>query len=127
MKHRIKNILATVQAIAVQTIQRTSNEERTAFSAGLGTLASAHDLLTIETGTELFCAISGKEHSSLFEIRLASALLLRDEQTPGLMRLNRRCRRWSATSLRVKYRSLSTASGRVRVIFGRSDLTKTDD
>ena len=48
MKHRIKNSLATVQAIATQTLNRHA-EERDAFIARLHALDNAHDLLTSET------------------------------------------------------------------------------
>jgi PAS domain S-box-containing protein len=47
-KHRIKNTLATVQAIAGQTLRNTASDERNAFLARLQALAEAHDLLTIE-------------------------------------------------------------------------------
>jgi two-component system, chemotaxis family, CheB/CheR fusion protein len=48
MQHRIKNSLATVQAIATQTLDQHANE-RDAFIARLHALARAHDLLTSET------------------------------------------------------------------------------
>ena len=48
MKHRIKNSLATIQAIATQTFNHHPNE-RDAFIARLHALANAHDLLTSET------------------------------------------------------------------------------
>ncbi len=48
MKHRIKNSLANAQAIAMQTLGGISREELAVFSARLGALASAHDLLTLE-------------------------------------------------------------------------------
>ncbi|HET6161082.1 MAG TPA: PAS domain S-box protein [Dongiaceae bacterium] len=48
IKHRIKNTLATVQAIARQTLQGTPAEERDAFIARLMALANAQDLLTLE-------------------------------------------------------------------------------
>jgi PAS domain S-box-containing protein len=44
--HRVKNTLATVQAMATQTLQRTAAEERDAFTARLHALSKAHDLLT---------------------------------------------------------------------------------
>jgi PAS domain S-box-containing protein len=47
-RHRIKNTLAMVQAIAGQTLQRTPPEERDAFMARLGALGEAHELLTSE-------------------------------------------------------------------------------
>ena len=45
-KHRIKNTLATVQAIASQTLRSSPPSERDAFGARLKVLAQAHDLLT---------------------------------------------------------------------------------
>jgi PAS domain S-box-containing protein len=48
MKHRLKNTLATVQAIAAQTLRKTPGEEREAFSARLQALAKAHDLLSLK-------------------------------------------------------------------------------
>ncbi len=48
VKHRIKNILATVQAIARQTLKGAPAEEREAFIARLMALANAQDLLTLE-------------------------------------------------------------------------------
>jgi two-component sensor histidine kinase len=49
MKHRIKNSLATVQALATQTLHTVSAEEKQAFIARLHALADAHDLLTAES------------------------------------------------------------------------------
>jgi PAS domain S-box-containing protein len=46
--HRVKNTLATVQAIATQTLRRAPTDEREAFRARLHALSSAHDLLTTE-------------------------------------------------------------------------------
>jgi len=46
IKHRVKNTLGTVQAIATQTFRAAPKEERTAFVARLHALADAHDLLT---------------------------------------------------------------------------------
>src|SRR4030088_807587 len=48
MKHRIKNTLATVQALATQTMRSASAEERAAFMGRLQSLANAHDLLVSE-------------------------------------------------------------------------------
>jgi len=47
-KHRIKNTLATVQAIAGQTLKKTAPHEQQAFLARLRALDTAHDLLTTE-------------------------------------------------------------------------------
>ena len=48
MKHRINNSLATIQAIATQTLNQHA-QERDAFIARLHALGRAHDLLTSET------------------------------------------------------------------------------
>ena len=49
IKHRIKNSLATVQALATQTLHTASAEEKQSFIARLHALANAHDLLTAES------------------------------------------------------------------------------
>ena len=46
IKHRVKNTLATVQAIASQTFRGAPPEETDAFVARLHALSGAHDLLT---------------------------------------------------------------------------------
>ena len=57
MQHRIKNSLATIQAIATQTLNQHPNE-RDAFIARLHALGNAHDLLTSETWQSAsLCAI----------------------------------------------------------------------
>jgi PAS domain S-box-containing protein len=48
IKHRIKNTLATVQAIARQTMTSVPPEEMTVFVGRLQALAGAHDILTAE-------------------------------------------------------------------------------
>ena len=48
MQHRIKNSLATIQAIATQTLNHHA-KERDAFIARLHALGNAHDLLNSET------------------------------------------------------------------------------
>jgi PAS domain S-box-containing protein len=47
-KHRIRNTLATVQAIAGQTLRNTPPDELQAFLARLHALGEANDLLTLE-------------------------------------------------------------------------------
>jgi len=46
--HRVKNTLATIQAMATQTLRRTPADEREAFTARLHALSKAHDLLTTD-------------------------------------------------------------------------------
>ncbi len=55
LNHRVKNTLALMQAIAVQTFRSASRDERTKFEGRLGALAEAHNLLSQEkwVGSEL--------------------------------------------------------------------------
>ncbi|MBR0844694.1 sensor histidine kinase [Bradyrhizobium liaoningense] len=55
LNHRVKNTLALMQAIAVQTFRSASRDERTKFEGRLGALAEAHNLLSQEKwqGSEL--------------------------------------------------------------------------
>jgi two-component sensor histidine kinase len=48
LNHRVKNTLAILQAIAMQTFQSASKSEREKFEGRLGALAEAHDLLSEE-------------------------------------------------------------------------------
>jgi two-component sensor histidine kinase len=55
LNHRVKNTLAILQAIAVQTFRSASKAERETFEGRLGALAEAHNLLSKERwrGSEL--------------------------------------------------------------------------
>jgi two-component sensor histidine kinase len=55
LNHRVKNTLAILQAIAVQTFRSASKAEREKFEGRLGALAEAHNLLSQEKwqGSEL--------------------------------------------------------------------------
>jgi two-component sensor histidine kinase len=55
LNHRVKNTLAILQAIAVQTFRSASRTEREKFEGRLGALAEAHNLLSTEKwqGSEL--------------------------------------------------------------------------
>lgn len=48
LNHRVKNTLAILQAIAVQTFRSASRPEREKFEGRLGALAEAHNLLSME-------------------------------------------------------------------------------
>lgn len=48
LNHRVKNTLAILQAIAVQTFRSASKTEREKFEGRLGALAEAHNLLSTE-------------------------------------------------------------------------------
>ncbi len=55
LNHRVKNTLAILQSIAVQTFRSASKAEREKFEGRLGALAEAHNLLSTEKwqGSEL--------------------------------------------------------------------------
>jgi two-component sensor histidine kinase len=60
LNHRVKNTLAILQAIAVQTFRGATRAEREKFEGRLGALAEAHNLLSREKwqGSELSEVIS---------------------------------------------------------------------
>jgi two-component sensor histidine kinase len=60
LNHRVKNTLAILQAIAVQTFRTASKAEREKFEGRLGALAEAHNLLSREKwqGSDLNDVIS---------------------------------------------------------------------
>jgi two-component sensor histidine kinase len=60
LNHRVKNTLAILQALAVQTFRSASSAERGKFEGRLGALAEAHNLLSKERwqGSELQDLIS---------------------------------------------------------------------
>ena len=53
VKHRVKNTLATIQALATQTLKGTPPAERDAFISRLHALSGAHDLLTLSDWQEI--------------------------------------------------------------------------
>ena len=55
LNHRVKNTLAILQAIAVQTFRSATKAEREKFEGRLGALAEAHNLLSVDKwqGSEL--------------------------------------------------------------------------
>jgi two-component sensor histidine kinase len=60
LNHRVKNTLAILQAVAVQTFRSASKDEREKFEGRLGALAEAHNLLSTEKwqGSELQDVVS---------------------------------------------------------------------
>jgi two-component sensor histidine kinase len=60
LNHRVKNTLAILQAIAVQTFRSATKAEREKFEGRLGALAEAHNLLSVDKwqGSELQDVIS---------------------------------------------------------------------
>lgn len=61
VKHRVKNTLATIQALATQTLKGSPPEERDAFIKRLHALSGAHDLLTASDWHEIgIAALAGQ-------------------------------------------------------------------
>lgn len=117
MKHRVKNTLATAQALAVQTLRGASKDELAAFTSRLGALASAHDLLTLESWNRIALGevVEGALHpfrerdGQRFEICGPANVLLDGTKSLLLAMVLHEL----ATNA-VKYGALSNSSGRIK-------------
>ena len=117
MKHRVKNSLATAQAIALQTFQGAPPEQRKAFAARMQTLANAHDLLTKSWNrTTLQDVIASalspfqEQHRERFLCEGADDVLLDADKSLLLAIAIHEL----ATNA-VKYGALSNQNGRIRI------------
>lgn len=123
MKHRIKNTLATVQAIAIQTFQRSNPEEREAFASRLLALSSVHDLLTREQWdrTSLHELLTGALKPFLENYRERFAI----DGCPALVEANDALLLTMAihelATNAIKYGALSNGRGRVHVTWHIED------
>lgn len=114
MKHRVKNTLATVMAIARQSFGRKGSEEVTRFTARIGALARAQDLLTRE-------AVDGAEMGAMVRRALApfpeQNLMISGPSLhlgPRSVMLLTLCLHELATNA-AKYGSLSADGGQVQI------------
>lgn len=128
MKHRIKNTLATVQAIAMQTLSGISQEEFSAFSARLGALGTAHELLTLERWNESSLADVAMVALAPFNERGEERIVISGE---GDVLLDNTKSLLLAMALHelatnaVKYGALANGSG--RVLFGWNARSGADN
>ncbi|MCY1646860.1 PAS domain-containing protein [Caulobacter sp. SL161] len=136
LNHRVKNSLATIQAIAAQSFngQRDMDEAKEAFSNRIVALAEAHDLLTRENweGAEMHDVASRVAvlhgGSARFELSGPSIRLSPKTALSLSMALHE-----LATNA-VKYGALSTQDGRIQIAWDlapetgapRLDLTWTE-
>lgn len=115
LKHRVKNVLATVQAIAMKTFRGEEHSTaRAAFDARLISLAKAHDLLTADnwSGAELSALVAevlSPYDVTNFEIRGPRLRLPSDVVLSFSLALHE-----LATNA-AKYGALSVPSGRVSI------------
>lgn len=136
LNHRVKNSLATIQAIAAQSFNGTHSlsQAQEAFSSRIVALAEAHDLLTRENweGAEL--------HDIASRLSLLHGGVARFDLVGPSIRLSPRTALSLSMALHelatnaVKYGALSCPEGRVTVAWGlapgpgaeRLDLTWTE-
>ncbi len=119
LNHRVKNSLATIQAIAAQSFngQRSLDQAQEAFSSRIVALAEAHDLLTRENweGAELHDVASrvASLHGGAGRFELAGPGVRLSPKTA--LSLSMALHELATNAM--KYGALSTPDGRIRVVW----------
>ena len=119
IKHRVKNTLGTVQAMAVQTFRNAPPDERSAFIARLHALADAHDVLTQrDWGTVALSEVSKRALSPFVDKRQTRITSAGNdaELTPNRALLIAMILHELGTNA-VKYGALSNETGSIDVVW----------
>ncbi|MDB5734983.1 MAG: Signal transduction histidine kinase [Alphaproteobacteria bacterium] len=114
IKHRVKNTLGTVQAIASQTFRGAPREERDAFGARLRAMAEAHDVLTNRewgdvTVTDIVIRAVAPFNPARFTLRGDDSTLSSAKGLLLAMAVHELC------TNAVKYGALSNGEGRIAI------------
>ncbi len=127
LNHRVKNSLATVQAIAAQTFRNDDSMEhaRTKFSARLIALATAHDVLTEQhwAGADLLEVIERVIHPfrsdkcARFRLHGPPVALASKPMLAMSMALHELC------TNAIKYGALSNETGSVAITWSVEDIS----
>jgi PAS domain S-box-containing protein len=118
MKHRVKNSLATVQALASQTLRTASAEEKSAFIARLHAIANAHDLMTAETWDRVPLRSAVDQAVEPFRANQAERVVIEGPESIWLNASNSLLLTMALHELgtnALKYGALSNEAGRVEI------------